>query len=167
MMDERNDRIWVHPEICPDQRGMIQFVLNKDVEHFVIRRLLCRCFSAPRKDTGLRKPEPEIIRQMCGVIPPGQGNDLNRVALRAQIFNQFAVIQIPAADGLERAVGDKSYDHFCRVTLGKAKSLDHSAKMLRRLKALRMTHPGAPPGTPPTRTRSPTAPLSKRRYSLI
>ena len=64
---------------------MIELVLNEDV--YVIWKF-----------------EREIIRQMGGIVSPGQGNDFHGIALPAQKLNKFPIVQISAAQGIERAI---------------------------------------------------------------
>ncbi len=78
--------------IRPDQRWMIQFILNQNIQ---IRRQL----------------ERKIIRQMRGIISPRQRDDLHRIALRTQIFHHHAVVHIPAAEGVDGAVDDEADFH--------------------------------------------------------
>ncbi len=79
--------------ICPDQRRMIEFILNHNIQ-------------------ALRQPKAEVIHQVRAVISPGQGNDLYCITLCVQIFHQLAVIQIPATDGVQRAVNYKPDFHI-------------------------------------------------------
>ena len=92
MMHKAYNRVWMSPHIRSDQRRMIQLVLNQDVQT-------------------LRQSKAEVIHQMRTVIPPGQGDDLYDIALCAQILNQLAVIQISAADSIQRPVNNKSDFH--------------------------------------------------------
>jgi hypothetical protein len=50
----------------------------------------------------------EVVEEMRGVISPGQGDDLDRISLGTKIFDQFAVIQITPADGLQRTIDDQA-----------------------------------------------------------
>ena len=49
---------------------------------------------------------------MCGVISPGQADDFHRVALGAEVIYQHAVVEVAAAEGVERAINDKSDFHW-------------------------------------------------------
>ena len=56
-----------------DQGGMVELVLDQDIQ---IGGQL----------------EVQIVGQVCGVISPGNGNDPDRIAAPAQVFDEFAVI---------------------------------------------------------------------------
>lgn len=80
------------PLICEDQGWMIELVLN---EHVYV----------------LWQPKPKVICQVRAIIPPGQRDDLHVIALRAQVPNYFAIIQIAAAQRIQRAVENKPNPH--------------------------------------------------------
>src|SRR5262245_49081561 len=109
MMDQRNDRVGMPSSICADQRWMIEFVLNQDVEWLVMRRLLRT--SRARNDTGPWEPKPNIIHEMCAVISPGQGNDFHAVPLCTKIFDQLAIVQISTTYSVQGTIDDQADFH--------------------------------------------------------
>ena len=66
---------------------MVQFVLDEQVEVWW-------------------EAEVEIVAQMGSVITPGQADDLDCIPLSPQIFHQFAIIQIAAAERIQRTIDD-------------------------------------------------------------
>ncbi len=61
--------------------------------------------------TFARNDIKKIIHQVRGVIAPGKRDDLHGVTLCAEIVNQFAVIYVSAAEGVERAVDEETQFH--------------------------------------------------------
>ena len=72
---------------------MVEFVLDQDIQM-------------------RRQPKMEVIRQVRVVVPPGQGENLDRIPLSAQIFNQLTVIEISAAHGIERTIDYETDVHY-------------------------------------------------------
>ena len=93
MMHKADDRVGMLSRICSDQRGVIQFILNQNIK------------------IGW-KFEFEIVCEMRGVIAPGPADDFNCVALCAQIFHQFAVVHISAAERVKRTVDYEADFHL-------------------------------------------------------
>jgi hypothetical protein len=59
-MDKRNDGIGMFPPIGKNQGWVIEFILDENIYIW-------------------RKPETEIVSQVCNVISPGQRDDLDSI----------------------------------------------------------------------------------------
>jgi hypothetical protein len=92
MMDKADDRVEMFPAIRRNQGWVIQLVLNENVK-------------------STREPKPQVIRQVRGVVAPGERYNFRHITLRVQIFNQFAVIQISATESLQRTVDEEADVH--------------------------------------------------------
>ena len=101
MMYKTDNGVGMFSAIRADERWMIELVLNQNIKPLESDSSL----------SGFPESEPNIIRQVRAVIAPGQADDLNAISLCAQIFHQFAVVHISAAECVERAVDYKADFH--------------------------------------------------------
>lgn len=102
MMDQADDGIGVRMSIRGDEGWMVEFILDQNVK-LSIRSGLLRC---------ARNDIVKIVCQMRGVISPGKRDDLHRIALCAEIVHQPAVVHVPAAERVKRAVNDETDLHI-------------------------------------------------------
>jgi hypothetical protein len=85
------------PLIELEQRGMVEFILKKDIEGTIPQAL----------EQGLR----EIITQTTSIALPGQGDNFDFISLSSQAFYQHTIIEETTGDGLQAAVDNQANPH--------------------------------------------------------
>lgn len=118
MVDKGNDRVRMSSPVGEDQRRVVELVLDEDVQILESDSLL---LEFPGVRSWPPKPEPKVIRQMRGVIPPREGNDLHRIPLSTQVLDHSTVVQVAAAACFQRTIDDKANLHLSNVEGRKSK----------------------------------------------
>jgi hypothetical protein len=83
--------------IEPEQRGMVQFVLEKHIKG-----------TAPQ---ALEQGPGEIVTQTASIASPGQGDNFDLISLASQALYQHPVVEEATGDGAQAAVDNQADPH--------------------------------------------------------
>lgn len=76
------------------------------------------------------KAEVEVVAQVRGVIPPGKADDLNGISLIPEVVDQLTVVQVTAADCIQRTVNEETEFHRLIEKAAQAMSFSHNTTLI-------------------------------------